>query len=68
MYHRFAIRATWDAKTPNATIDAAVKALANTVGLGKVLGTKVGNAAIRGVSGGERRRVSLAEAMATLPE
>lgn len=37
------------------------------MGLGDVMGTKVGNAYIRGISGGERRRVSLAEALATCP-
>ena len=41
--------------------------LAKLVGLDKVLGTQVGNAFIRGVSGGERRRVSLAEVLATCP-
>ncbi|KAI0911770.1 ABC transporter PeaB1 [Ustulina deusta] len=65
---RFAIRATWDAKAPRATIDAAVVKLAQCVGLDHVLHTKVGNASIRGVSGGERKRVSLAEAMATCPD
>lgn len=39
--------------------------MADLLGLGHVLNTRVGNAAIRGVSGGERRRVSLAEALAT---
>ncbi|KFA79185.1 hypothetical protein S40288_02404 [Stachybotrys chartarum IBT 40288] len=65
---RFAIRATWDASAPRDTINAAVKTLCRCVGLSHVLGTKVGNAAIRGISGGERRRVSLAEAMATCPD
>ncbi|KAF6823067.1 ABC-2 type transporter [Colletotrichum plurivorum] len=65
---RFAIRSTWDLKASSTTIDAAVNLLARCVGLYKVLGTRVGNATIRGVSGGERRRVSLAESMATLPD
>ncbi len=34
-------------------------------GLRHVQDTKVGNAAIRGVSGGEKKRVSIAEALAT---
>lgn len=50
------------------TINAAVGRLASCVGLSHVLRTKVGNEAIREVSGGERKRVSLAEAMATCPE
>ena len=41
--------------------------LAKLVGLDKVLATQVGNAYIRGISGGERRRVSLAEVLATCP-
>ncbi|KAI0023474.1 ABC transporter PeaB1 [Xylariomycetidae sp. FL0641] len=65
---RFAVRATWDSSTSGATIDAAVTTLARCVGLQSVLRTRVGNAAIRGVSGGERKRVSLAEAMATCPD
>ncbi|KAI1397475.1 ABC transporter PeaB1 [Hypoxylon fuscum] len=65
---RFAVRATWNAKASRATIDAAVERLASCVGLSHVLRTKVGDAAIRGVSGGERKRVSLAEAMATCPD
>ncbi|KAI0966753.1 ABC transporter PeaB1 [Xylaria arbuscula] len=65
---RFALTATWDPNASKDTINATVKKLAECVGLGHVLNTKVGNAAIRGVSGGERRRVSLAEAMATCPD
>ncbi|KAK0634251.1 ABC transporter PeaB1 [Bombardia bombarda] len=64
----FAIRGTWDSSTSKATINQAVESLARCVGLNHVLRTKVGNEAIRGVSGGERRRVSLAEAMATCPD
>ncbi|KAI1819611.1 ABC transporter [Xylaria intraflava] len=65
---RFAIRATWDSKTSGAVVNRAVETLAECVGLSHVLKTKVGNAAIRGVSGGQRRRVSLAEAIATCPD
>ncbi|GME35985.1 uncharacterized protein K452DRAFT_322935 [Neofusicoccum parvum] len=64
----FAVRATWDARASKNTINMAVGALARCFGLSHVLNTKVGNEAVRGVSGGERRRVSLAEAMATCPE
>lgn len=39
--------------------------LGTVFGLRHVKDTKVGNAAIRGVSGGERKRVSIAEALAT---
>ena len=42
-----------------------VGTLCTVFGLRHVRKTKVGNAAIRGVSGGERKRVSIAEALAT---
>ena len=62
---RFAIRARCPQETPAKEIDEMATQLAELVGLGHVLNTKVGDAYIRGVSGGERRRVSLAEALAT---
>ncbi|KAJ2978980.1 hypothetical protein NUW58_g7322 [Xylaria curta] len=65
---RFAITATWDPNVSSSAINTAVEILAKCVGLSHVLNTKVGNEAIRGVSGGERRRVSLAEAMVTCPD
>ena len=46
-------------------IEGFTNTLSTIFGLRHVLGTKVGNAAIRGVSGGERKRVSIAEMMAT---
>ena len=45
--------------------DELVGTLSTVFGLRHVRGTKVGDAAIRGVSGGERKRVSIAEALAT---
>lgn len=42
-----------------------VETLGTVFGLRHVMDTKVGNAAIRGVSGGQRKRVSIAEALAT---
>lgn len=42
-----------------------VSQLSGLVGLEYVMDTRVGDAYIRGVSGGERRRVSLAESLAT---
>ncbi|KAK9847754.1 hypothetical protein MYU51_018257 [Penicillium brevicompactum] len=62
---RFAVRARCGTKPSNAEIEQRVRYLAQLVGLTKVLNTKVGDAYVRGVSGGERRRVSLAEALAT---
>ncbi|KAF7563915.1 hypothetical protein G7046_g188 [Stylonectria norvegica] len=49
-------------------INPIVEDLANCYGLGHVLETNIGNEKIRGISGGEARRVSLSEATATLPE
>ncbi|KAJ5506050.1 CDR ABC transporter [Penicillium expansum] len=62
---RFATRARCGPQVSAREIDTMVTQLAKLVGLGNVLNTKVGDAKIRGVSGGERRRVSLAEALAT---
>ena len=42
-----------------------VKILLNVFGLDKVADTKVGDAYIRGISGGQKKRVSLAEVLAT---
>nr|ABD66573.1 ABC transporter [Penicillium griseofulvum] len=62
---RFATRARCGPNVSAREIDTMVAQLAKLVGLSNVLNTKVGDAKIRGVSGGERRRVSLAEALAT---
>ncbi|KAH8434304.1 uncharacterized protein LDX57_011950 [Aspergillus melleus] len=62
---RFAIRARCGPDVSGQEVDEMVSQLAKLVGLSHVMNTKVGDAYIRGVSGGERRRVSLAEALAT---
>ncbi|EAW11669.1 ABC transporter PeaB1 [Aspergillus clavatus NRRL 1] len=62
---RFAIRARCGPEASATEVDMMVAQLAKLVGLSQVMNTKVGDAYIRGVSGGERRRVSLAEALAT---
>lgn len=49
-------------------VSSTVIVLARLFGIDHVLGTKVGDHKIQGVSGGERRRVSLAEAFITCPE
>ncbi|KAL1878531.1 hypothetical protein VTK73DRAFT_7872 [Phialemonium thermophilum] len=64
----FAIRATSHGSRSAAAVKAATEALARCFGLAGVMDTRVGNEAIRGVSGGERKRVSLAEALATCPD
>ena len=46
--------------------DELVETLCTVFGLREVRGTKVGNAAIRGVSGGQRKRISIAEALAAV--
>lgn len=45
-----------------------VALLARLFGIEHTLKTKVGDHKVQGVSGGERRRVSLAEALITCPE
>lgn len=44
---------------PAAEKTARVRALLNELGLGHVSGSRIGNDDIRGISGGERRRVSI---------
>lgn len=56
------------ARAPQGVADSYVDALTNmyaaVFGLKGVLATPVGDAAIRGVSGGEKKRVSISEALA----
>ncbi|CAG9941664.1 unnamed protein product [Clonostachys rosea f. rosea IK726] len=61
----FAVESSWPRDASKSAKHDSVRSLADLVGLGHVLRTRVGSASIRGVSGGERRRVSLAEALAT---
>lgn len=63
--YRFAVESSWPADASTHAKQEAVTKLAELVGLSHVLRTRVGSASICGVSGGERRRVSLAEAIAT---
>ena len=45
-------------------VDAVTNSLLSILGLERVRKTLVGDAAVRGVSGGERKRVSIAEVLA----
>ncbi|KAI9772587.1 MAG: ATP-binding cassette transporter snq2 [Geoglossum umbratile] len=63
-----------ETRTPHMRIDGISRptfvermadVLLNTLGLQHTLKTKVGNAYVHGISGGERKRVSLAETLAT---
>lgn len=51
--------------TRQSYADSLTVLLETVFGLQHVKDTKVGDAAVRGVSGGERKRVSIAEALAT---
>ncbi|KAF2181432.1 ABC transporter [Zopfia rhizophila CBS 207.26] len=62
---RFALRSRCNSSISDSKIKHLTVLLAKLIGLDRVLSTKVGNEYIRGVSGGERRRVSLAEALAS---
>ncbi|KAJ7707403.1 P-loop containing nucleoside triphosphate hydrolase protein [Mycena rosella] len=46
-------------------VESIVEIMCTVFGLRHVRGTQVGNAAIRGVSGGQKKRVSIAEALVT---
>lgn len=54
-----------DGMSKDEYVETVTKTLGTVFGLRHVKDTKVGDAAIRGVSGGERKRVSIAEALAT---
>ena len=51
--------------SPKACADNVTTILSTVFGLKHVLNTPVGDADIRGVSGGEKKRVSIAEALAS---
>lgn len=53
-------------ETRDLHVANAVEILTTVFGLKHVRGTPVGNAFIRGVSGGEKKRVSITESLATL--
>ncbi|KAH9841151.1 pleiotropic drug resistance ABC transporter [Rhodofomes roseus] len=54
-----------DAKTRNRHVDVMTDVLKSVFGLRHVKDTLVGDASIRGVSGGEKKRVSISETLAT---
>ena len=54
-----------DAQDPEEYRKKYKQFLMDSMGISHTEGTKVGNEFIRGVSGGERKRVSIAEMMAT---
>lgn len=61
---RFAILNAQDTESREGYIKTVVEVLATILGLRHTYNTKVGNDYIRGVSGGERKRVSVAETFA----
>ncbi|KAG2218415.1 hypothetical protein INT45_013159 [Circinella minor] len=52
-------------ETKKVFVDKLIYMLGKMLGLSKKMDTLVGNAAVRGLSGGERKRLSIAEAMTT---
>ncbi|KAJ6186788.1 hypothetical protein N7519_008089 [Penicillium mononematosum] len=64
---RFAVNSRFSNVISSAEAHKTVVNLARLFGINHVLATRVGNEQIRGVSGGERRRLSLAEALVTCP-
>ena len=57
---QFAARSRSTGKQANKTIVQASRSICSDLGLTGALGTKIGNAVIPGVSGGERKRTSIA--------
>ncbi|CEO95409.1 ABC transporter domain-containing protein [Plasmodiophora brassicae] len=56
------------ASTPRAALEEKVAQLIKTMGLVRCADTRIGNALLRGVSGGERRRVSICVELVTDPQ
>lgn len=54
-----------EGESPKAYVNDFLKAIVKLFWIEHTLGTKVGNEYVRGVSGGEKKRVSIAEAMIT---
>ncbi|KAI8140373.1 ABC-2 type transporter-domain-containing protein [Fennellomyces sp. T-0311] len=52
-------------ETKNDFVEKIIYLLSNMLGLSKQMPTVVGNASVRGLSGGERKRLSIAEVMTT---
>ena len=52
-------------QTRQQFIDSFMDVLGKVFGLERVFGTRVGNAQLRGVSGGEKKRVSISEVLAS---
>lgn len=52
------------AQTRDQHVESTVSVLMTVFGLTHAANTQVGDAAIRGISGGEKKRVSIAEALA----
>ncbi|KAJ5163911.1 uncharacterized protein N7500_005741 [Penicillium coprophilum] len=65
---RFAVNSRYSNVISSTDARNTVVNLARLFGIDHVLATRVGNEQVRGVSGGERRRVSLAEALVTCPD
>jgi ABC-type multidrug transport system ATPase subunit len=55
----------FDGESKSEFIDKVLYMLGNMLGLTKQMNTMVGNAFVRGLSGGERKRLSIAEQMTT---
>ncbi|KAJ5578814.1 uncharacterized protein N7459_007778 [Penicillium hispanicum] len=65
---QFAVNSRFTNVMSSTEVRNTVVTLTRLFGIDHILATKVGNEQIRGVSGGERRRVSLAEALVTCPD
>ena len=57
-------RPSGDASTRKGFVKVFLNVLGTVFGLSHVMGTKVGNDLIRGISGGEKKRVSISEVLA----
>ncbi|KAI0339335.1 P-loop containing nucleoside triphosphate hydrolase protein [Trametopsis cervina] len=63
----FAARLSLDPETPRCVIRARVASTIAELGLADVADNRIGNAVQRGISGGQKRRVTIGSALVTMP-
>ncbi|KAH8091409.1 P-loop containing nucleoside triphosphate hydrolase protein [Cristinia sonorae] len=65
---QFAARLSLDATTPSDVIRARVAQTISDMGLADVTNNRIGNPIQRGISGGQKRRVTIGSSLVTLPK
>lgn len=64
---QYAARLSLDPSTPAGDVRARVETVVSELGLTDVVNSRIGNAVQRGISGGQKRRVTIASSLVTRP-